>query len=101
MKYYSEITKNYYNTEKECVEAEQKIQQQRKEQEAKAKKLVEEKKGRANEVQEAYKALREAQKKYNELKNAFIKDYGYFHMSYYEPDTLGTVFSLMEDICKF
>lgn len=36
----------------------------------------------AAEVTEAYKAIEAAQKHYIELRNAFVKDYGYFHATF-------------------
>lgn len=56
-------------------------------------KMAEEKKARAKEVEDAYKAsmqarkdankaISEADKRYYELRDAFIRDYKSFHMSY-------------------
>ena len=47
----------------------------------KKEKLAEERKARASEVEEAYKAVLEASKTYREKLNAFVKDYGSFHMT--------------------
>lgn len=92
MKYYSEILKKTFDTEDECVKAE-KLH----EEEQTAKKVAEElkaneRKTRAEEVEAARKAMEEvqkdcaakideAQKKYLDLRNAFVKDYGYYHYS--------------------
>ena len=73
--YYSDITKKYYESEKDLVAAENEV--------IKAQKAAEEKnkarKTRAQEVENAYKVAVDAQKKYLELRNQFIKDYGAYH----------------------
>lgn len=92
MKYFSEVTRQYYDTEKACLEAEfkvkeeqnrQKILREKAEREAKEKqeKLVAARKVRANEVEEARKAMVAAQSKYREVLEAFVRDYGTYHMS--------------------
>lgn len=92
MKYYSEITHQHYDTEKACLEAEfkmkeqenlEKIRREKAEREAKEKKekLAAERKERANEVEAARKAMVAAQSKYREVLEAFVKDYGSFHLS--------------------
>lgn len=82
MKYYSDVLKSFYETEKDCLAAEEaynlKLQ---KRQEAKAK-LQAERKERAKEVEDAMKAAAEAKKHYDELLDAFCKDYGTFHYSF-------------------
>lgn len=86
MKYYSDVTKQLYDSEKELVAAETKVE------EVKAKKVAEEKAKkearatRAKEVENAIKAADEAQAKANKLLSDFTKDYGYFHMSYSTED---------------
>ena len=73
---YSEKLNKKFETVDECVKAEQ-------EYEAKiaAEKAANDRKTRATEVEDAYKAVVEAQKVYREKLNAFIKDYGSFHMT--------------------
>ena len=82
MLYYSETLKKTFNTEKECKEAEEKenirIEKEQKENE----KFIAEKKMRATEVEQAYKALQEAKEKYNDLVSNFIKDYKSFHFTF-------------------
>lgn len=41
-----------------------------------------ERKQRAEEVNAAYKAIKEAEKHYCELRDQFVKDYGSFHMTF-------------------
>ena len=67
MKYYSELTKNLYDSKDELIKAEAEVTK------AKADRA-----DRAKEVTEALKAATEANKKANELLRAFVKDYGSF-----------------------
>lgn len=96
MRYYSEKLNKLFDSEEELDKAEDEFDSQKKEIEAKK----EEKKARAKEVEDAYKAtiiarkeatkiINEADKKYYDLKNTFIKDYGSFHMSFTEKDENG------------
>lgn len=100
MKYYSEITKQFYDNVEACALAEKLEKGKIAKQEAEKKVLAEKKAERAKEVTEAYKAVREAQKNYDELRNKFVQDYGYFHMSFTDPDEK-TPFSFLEDIFRF
>lgn len=86
MKYYSDITKKLYDSEKELMAAEQKQKQldvekelaaQKKEEERKA--LMEQRKARAAEIDAARKDMEAAQQKYRELVEKFCKDYGAYH----------------------
>lgn len=92
MKILSEKTGKEYPTVELCIAAEkaydEQIAKEKAEKEqalaiAKAKKeeLAAVRKNRAAEVENAYKAIIEAQKVYNEKLNAFVKDYGSFHMT--------------------
>ena len=82
MKFYSEVTKKLYDSEKELTDAEAKIK------EAEAKKAEAEKvkkaarTTKAKEVEAALKAANEAQKKAIKLLKDFTNEYGYFHTSY-------------------
>lgn len=94
MKYFSDILNKVYNTEKECKEAEEQYLSKKKAEEEAKQKLTEKRKERAKEVEEAFKNVREAQKHYDELLKAFVKDYGSFHMSFSESgasDTLSDI----------
>ena len=85
MKYYSEVTKNLYETEKDLLLAEtkvkeaQKLEAEKREAAEKAKKA--ERAARAKEVEKAMKELTDAQANAIKLLKQFTKDYGYFHMS--------------------
>lgn len=67
MKYYSELTKNLYDSKDELIKAETEVTK------AKADRAE-----RAKEVTEALKAATEANKKADDLLKAFVKDYGSF-----------------------
>ena len=82
MKYYSEITNRTYNTEKECIEAEQAIVKAREEKKAKEEKLSKERAERAKIVDEKRVAYVKALEDYREEVQKFVKDYGSYHMSY-------------------
>lgn len=78
MKIYSELTRQEYPTVEACLADEELFKKKKAEEEAKRKELAETRKARAKEVEDAYKHA-------NELLNAFVKDYGSFHMSINEP----------------
>lgn len=82
MRFVSDITGEIYPTEEACLAAEKTFVEEQKKVEAEKKALAEQKKARAAEVAKAYEAVKLAEKKYYELRNAFVKDYGYFHATY-------------------
>jgi hypothetical protein len=86
MKIFSEKTNQEYQSVEECLAAEKEFDEALAAKKAKEEKLAEARKSRAIEVEEAYKAILEAQKNYNEKLNAFIKDYGSFHMTLHTGD---------------
>ena len=86
MKFYSEKTRKYYDTQDECVDAETKFDEAVALEKAKKDELVAARKARASEVEQAYKAVLEAQKKYRDLLKSFCKDYGSFHMTLHTGD---------------
>lgn len=72
MKFYSEVTKKLYDTPELVKEAEDKV----KAAEERASKLKEMRAERAKEVTDAYDH-------FVSLREAFLKDYGSFHMTYH------------------
>lgn len=104
MKIMSEKTGKEYASVEECLAAEKaydeaalkkkedeertKIEQLKAaaEERAKVEKLNAERKTRATEVENAYKEVIEADKRYKDLLNAFCKDYGAFHMTVHTGD---------------
>ena len=77
MKYYSEVTKKLYDTEKDLANAEAAVIKAQADEEERNKVRT----TRAKEVEDAYRSVLEARQHYAELKNKFIEDYGSFHMS--------------------
>lgn len=61
MKYYSELTKQLYETEKEAIAAEKKLEVEK----AEATKKASAKKAEANKVEEAFRARNAARREYN------------------------------------
>ena len=100
MKYYSEKLKKLFDTEKELSSAEKeftKIEEERQ-------KILDVKRARAKEVDDAYKAyatkVKEAElenkklyAEYLKLRNKFVSDYGSYHTSYTESGTTETTFA--------
>lgn len=89
---FSEKTNKKYASVDECLADEQVFDKEQAERkaaaekalaEAKAKKeeLAKTRKERAQEVEEAYKSILDAQKNYRKVLDAFVRDYGSFHMT--------------------
>lgn len=77
MKYLSEKTNKAYNSVDELKAAEKVFDAKQ----AQIEKKNSERKARAKEVEDAYKATLEARDNYNKLLDKFIKDYGTYHYS--------------------
>ena len=86
MKILSDKTNKYYATVDECLAAEKAFDEAEAKKKAEAQKLNATRKERANEVEMAYNASLEANKHYHELLDAFVKDYGSFHMTVHTGD---------------
>lgn len=86
MKILSEKTNKEYASVEECLAAEEEFDKQVALEKAKKEELANTRKERAKEVEDAYKAILEAQKHYRDLLNAFVKDYGSFHMTLHTGD---------------
>lgn len=82
MRYISDKTKKIYDTVEQLQAAEAEYDKVHAAEIAKQK----ERKARAAEVSEARKEFTNAQKKYNELLNKFVKDYGSYHETYTDQD---------------
>lgn len=72
---------NEHATVDEAIAAEKEYDEAVAKEEARKENLAKERKARAAEVEEAYKAILEAQKCYREKLDAFVRDYGSFHMT--------------------
>ena len=81
MKIISEKTNKEYDCVEACLADEAKFDKMREAEEQKKKELAATRKARAAEVEDAYKAILDAQKAYREKLNNFIEDYGSFHMT--------------------
>ena len=79
MKYYSETLNKVFENEKDCLKAEKEHKEKVEAEEKHKKELADSRKIRAKEVEDAYKAVIDAQKHYNELLTNFCKEYGSFH----------------------
>ena len=100
MKYYSEKTKKLFDTEKDLVSAEKEFDKVEEEN----RKTLDIKRARAKEVDDAYKMYatkvkeselenKKLSAEYLKLRDAFINDYGSYHMSYTETGTIETTLS--------
>lgn len=92
MKYYSEVLRQTFDTEKACVEAEEAHNKAIAEAEAQKKALAEERATRAKEVEEYYKAAVEAKKAYDAKLKDFLKDYKTFHATFKTTDPFFSFF---------
>ena len=82
MRIISEKTHKTYNTPEECIadeEAFDKEQAKIKEQQIE---IANAKREKAKAVEEAYAAAVKSQQEFLKLRNEFIEEYGYFHMTY-------------------
>ena len=94
MKYYSEKLKKVYDTVEQLQTAETEYDKAHAAEIAKQK----ERKARAEEINKARKELVNAQNRYNDLINKFVKDYGSYHATY--TDGEGTLSSAADLIYK-
>lgn len=81
MKILSEKTGKTYATVDECMAAEKEYDDALEAEKKKKEELASNRKARATEVEEAYKAISVAKKNYYKVLQNFIKDYGSFHMT--------------------
>jgi polyphosphate kinase len=82
MKFYSEKLNKFFDNDEACLKAEAEFDKKKADEEAAQKKLKEARTTRAKEVEDAYRVAADAYTKYVKLRNAFIKDYQSWHMSY-------------------
>ena len=100
MKYFSEKLNKVFESEKECVEAENKFELAKQEKEEKEKRLTQERKERAHEIEAQYKKIMDDRKEYRKMVDDFIRDYGSFHCTFKSNEP---VFSDMDlfDLLKY
>ena len=89
MKYYSTLLKSFYNSEEDCLKAEEAYQKDLALKEAKKKEASEIRRQRAAEVDQARDEYLKARKHYNDILTKFCNDYGAFHYSINNTKTLG------------
>lgn len=95
MKYFSEVLNKTFDTEKECLKAEQEAVAAKKKIELEEKAKKEARAARAAEVDQALKDARTADKKADELLRAFVKDYGSYHTTLKDADAyIPSIFDL-------
>ena len=81
MRYYSDVTRKFYEDPDACKEAEEAYKAEQEKKEAEALRKSNERKEAAKKVEDAYNALAAAKKAYNDELSAFCKKYGSFHMT--------------------
>ena len=81
MKIYSEITKKEYKTVEDCLEAERQFSEKKAKEDKEKELLAQQRKDDAKEIENAYKAIVNANKRYAELRDKFVEKYGSFHMT--------------------
>ena len=107
MKFYSDVTKSFYDSEKDCIAAEtaavEKANQEKARKEREAKALQEKKEQEAQARKEAaakVKAAREtmlaAQREYRKVLEDFCKKYGSYHQTLADTD-IPTLFNSLFD----
>jgi len=94
MKYYSEITKQFYDSASECNSKEAEYKQKQREKELAEQKKASERKLDAEKVELTRKALLKARDDYNEALSDFCKKHGSYHCSYHSDD-INDLFKLM------
>ena len=104
MKFYSEQLNKLFNTAEELQAAEDKVNAAKKAEEERKAQLKATREARAKEVEEAIRQAQEDQKKANasnkhavNVLNAFVKDFGAYHISMKEtvPSLWDTFFGLL------
>ena len=103
MRILSDKTNKYYATVEECLAAEKAFDEAEAKKKAEAEKLNATRKERANEVEKAYKESLDAYKHYRTLLDAFVKDFGSFHMTVHTGDLnhFDSFSHLFNDFFKF
>ena len=92
MKFYSELLKKCFDKAEDCEKAEDAELTRLEEEKNRAEKLKVEKAARADEIKQAYKAKLDAHKKWMELVQKFIDDYGAYRYTYSVKDDLFDTF---------
>lgn len=86
MKIYSEKTGKEYATVDACIAAEQEYDEKVAKEKEEKEKAAAERKERAAEVEAAAQKVIEAKKEYQKVLDAFLKDYGNYHLTIHGAD---------------
>lgn len=81
MKYYSDVTKKFYDNANDCLTAEREMLVKQEEEEYAKKRAAAERKAAADKVEAARKVMTEAQSAYKKELEAFCKKYGSYHQT--------------------
>lgn len=100
MKFYSEVTKSFYDSPEECISAEEEVKAKEAAELARKEKLANEKKAREAHLDELSRAVEEAQEAYHKAFKSYLRDYGTFSRSYDGPNG-DRLMSLIEGIFDF
>lgn len=95
MKYYSELTKKFYDAEQELLEDEERVEEEARKVEEEKQQLAAQRKARADEIEEARKRMIEAQKEYENLIHKFCEDFKSYHYSCSSFDELPHLFKYL------
>lgn len=76
MRFYSDVTKKFYDSTSECLKAEKEFEEVEKRRLAEEQKKKDLREARMKEIEELHEANMENQKRENELMKAYIHDYG-------------------------
>ena len=98
MKYYSEEMKRFFDTEEECMTAEAAYEEELENARRAKAEAAERRKARAQEVELARDELIKARDNFNKVLNDFCKDYGTYHFSINESQSLGGFFKSLMDL---
>ena len=81
--YISEITGEQYDSEEACTKADEEFLAKREAEKQAAEAKATARKERAAEVNKAFAELQDAHKRYTELRNQFIEDFGSYHQTFF------------------
>lgn len=94
MRYYSDKTQKFYDTEKACVAAEAEATRKEELQKIEAERKTNERKAAAEKVDKAYKAMLSAQQAYRDELSAFCEKYGTYHLSIDDSRNIPSLFDI-------
>lgn len=93
MRYYSDVTKSFYDNSIDCLAAERELLAKQEKEEHEKKRIAAERKAAADKVDAARKAMNEAQSAYKKELEAFCAKYGSYHYSTKDVSDIPTLFN--------